>query len=104
MSDVVIGVSRALPGKGRYVGYSEGGVGWSGDGSVISDGKHVGFLGSYVGGAVIGVEVDFEAHTVSFFENGDRQGDPFVLSARDRGQPLYAAVTMGKQGDQVTLL
>jgi len=48
--------------------------------------------------------VDFGAHTVSFFKNGDRRGKPFVLCARDRNQPLYAAVTMRDQGDQVTLL
>jgi len=99
------GVSRALPEVGRVVGVSEGwGVGWNSRGGVYNDGQSVGQLGSYSDGAVIGVEVDYGAHTVSFFKNGWRQGQPIVLSERDRGQPLYAAVTLFYKGQQVTAI
>jgi len=105
-----IGVSRALPPTlpegegGRVVGDEGCGVGWACTGSVYNHGQHARELDSYRDGDVIGVEVDFGAHTVSFFKNGVRQGDPIVLSERDRNQPLYATVTMSCQDAQVTLL
>jgi len=101
---VLVGVSRALPEVNRFVGLSEGGVVWGCSGLVFNDGQEERSLDKYRVGDVIGVEVDYGSHTVSFFKNGDRQGEPIVLSERDRGQPLYAAVSMHFEDEQVTLL
>jgi len=102
---MMVGVSRALPGAGGIVGFNEGcGVGWGSGGRVYNHGQRMRDLGSYGVGDVVGVEVDFGAHTLFFFKNGARQGDPFILSEQDRNQPLYAAVSMRDNGTLVTLL
>jgi len=101
-----IGVCRQLPPEGRFVGYSNEGVGYDASGRISNGGKRAstGDGSRYGAGDVIGVEVDFGAHAVSFFKNGTREGEPVILSKRDRNQPLYAAVTLYNHGDQITLL
>jgi len=77
-----IGVSCVLP----VVARSDGGIGWRCSGCVYNDNKFESEFTRYGAGDVIGVEVNFGTHTVSFFKNGAKQGQ-FVINEKDRSTP-----------------
>jgi len=97
---VVIGVCSVLP-VDSVAGGPCGGVGYDATGSLLDNSTVSSGFACYGVEDVILVEVDFEDATVSFLKNGEMVGKPVDV---DVTEPLYAAVSTAKPGNQLTLL
>jgi len=102
---VSVGVSHELARADEWVGSKGYGIAYRSYGGIYKDGSHWCDRGApYIAGDLIQVEVDFIAHTVSFFKNGKKQGLSVSIDEQDRNRPLYAAVSLCCEKDQATLL
>jgi len=97
---VVIGVCSVLP-VDSAAGGPCGGVGYNATGLILDNNTVSSGFASYGVGDIILVEVDFKEATVSFLKNGEMIGNPIDV---DVTEPLFAAVSMAKPGNQLTLL
>ena len=72
-----IGVQTALGGLTNYVGADANGWGYNFDGLKLNNGSTVAYGAGYITGDVIGVALDMDAGTLTFYKNGATQGQAF---------------------------
>jgi len=101
---VVFGFCHSLPddSEKRVVGDEKGEYSYAADGYQRKNGKKLRKrCAAFAKGDIITIELNRESKTLSFFKNNVLQGQPFIVALSDK--KLYACVSLGNKGDQVTL-
>ena len=78
----------AYVGPSSYPGADTGGYNYYAQGVKFNGGSQGAYGGTYTAGDIIGVAVDFDARTITFYKNGTNLGAAFTFSA---GLTLFPA-------------
>jgi hypothetical protein len=74
-TDCVIGIARASASKTAYLGSDANGWGYiGGSGNKVNNASSAAYGTAYASGVVVGVALDMDAGTVTFYRNGTSQG------------------------------
>lgn len=97
--DLVVGVAKAGANLSAYLGSDVNGYGYiSSNGAKVTGGGTTGYGSTYTNGDVIGVALDLDAGTLTFYKNGVSQGVAFTgLSGM-----IHAAEGTTNTGDACT--